>query len=228
VVENLARRLRGRECRFITLTVRHDPAEDLGDVYRRLISGWQRLRRTREWKQYVAGGVAVTEIKHTETGGWHPHLHIVAEGRYWPHIQLRRCWEQCTRGSSGADIRNIADSARAAQYVAKYASKPWTSTLTNSPPLLAQAIVATSGTRLIATFGSWRGWRPTARPTPAQAAWLPVGPLAEVLALATAGDTWAIQLLAGLHPQRDEQKLRPQKRASTNQRDQEVSHEAGP
>jgi hypothetical protein len=110
--------------RFITLTLRTRQAS-LGEMLDDLYAGLRAFRRTKAWKQHVRGGVACVEVtRNPRTGGWHPHLHILADGEYWDQRQLSAAWAEITGDSPVVDIRAVRSRRKAAQYVAKYAAKP--------------------------------------------------------------------------------------------------------
>jgi len=145
------------QCRFITLTRRHSHAP-LADQIDALYEAFNKLRRRSAWKKNINGGAAFLEIKVSErTGLWHPHLHIIATGKYFPAHELSREWLAVTMDSSVVDIRAVTDAGHVAAYVTKYVTKPMSITLLQHPDKLDEALVAMRGRRLAMTFGTWRG-----------------------------------------------------------------------
>jgi hypothetical protein len=184
-----------RSCRFLTLTLKHKD-EPLDVLLDRLRDGFNKLRQRKAWKQRVFGGVAFFECTYSEGGRWHPHLHILIEGHYFPQPVLVREWKDITGDSHVVDIRSVKDSWKAAQYVAKYATKGWNHRCLSSPKILEEAIVALHGRRLATTFGTWRSLALHDREQ--QQKWLPVMAYSELQGHANAGEPWAEKMLAYL------------------------------
>lgn len=109
--------------RFITLTLKHLPDERLADMLARLSRAFRRLRASPEWKRRVKGGVSTLEVKRGQDGGWHAHLHLIADGSYFPQAVLSAEWCEASEGSTICDVRAIHDRGKVAKYVAKYVSK---------------------------------------------------------------------------------------------------------
>jgi len=142
--------------RHITLTV---PAskKPLREQIQSLRKSFRKLRRHPVWKERVEGGIYVIEItRNCETGNWHPHLHIVFDGLFFPQSTLSECW----RDSLG--IRNVPivwiNSAidRHAGYLAKYVGKP-ANVGSFDRATLAEYIEAVDGLRMVQPFGSAHG-----------------------------------------------------------------------
>lgn len=142
--------------RFITLTVRAETTS-LREQLDRLSLVFRRLRSRPAWKQHVHAAVYALEITlNTATGQWHPHLHIIADGSYFPHGLLKSEWTEVTGDSSVVDIRAVPDRARAARYVATYVTKPadverW------SPAQIQEYAEAIHGRRMLHTTGKLHG-----------------------------------------------------------------------
>lgn len=120
----LAATTKADSLRFLTLTIR-STSEPLRTQLDRLYGYYRDLRRTAEWRKHVYGGIATVEITRNEsTGQWHPHLHVLTDGRFWKQSSIADTWEQVTGGSRIVDIRMIHKRSTVARYVAKYASKP--------------------------------------------------------------------------------------------------------
>ena len=190
---NLRFRLGGAQHRFVTLTLQ-STNQALCSLVDKLYRSFRRLRAQTIWKQKVDGGAAFLEIRWNENRQrWHPHLHMILEGRFLPQDLLSDAWKKATQGSSIVDIRKIANAETAARHVTKYASKPLSNTFLNRPDKLQEAIVALRGTRLALTFGTWRGFR-LFQQGPREE-WIAVAPLVELLDSAAEGDESAIAIM---------------------------------
>lgn len=196
IAANCIERIEGRVVRFLTLTVRSE-TETLAELLDKLYTGLQRLRRRRFWSRKVDGGVAFLEIKwNADKQRWHPHFHLLIEGRYIPQQRLKELWLEVTGDSHIVDIRLVRDLSSAAQYVTKYASKPFNNTFVNRPERLDEAIETLKGRKLCITFGTWRGVT-LARPI-SDGAWETLGSLDNMIRRAAHGDDECRAILADL------------------------------
>jgi len=139
--------------RLITLTLRASDAP-LADQVARLVDAFRDLRRRKVWGQHVRGGVATLEItRSAATGRWHPHLHTLVDGSYFPHELLRRAWLDLTGDSYIVDVRAVHDRSQATRYIAKYCGKP--ANFGSWPDdAIAHYALAMHGRRTIITFGA--------------------------------------------------------------------------
>jgi len=198
VAANLLDRLRGRQVRFITLTLRHpeyDPNNTqttLVEQVERLYAAFQRLRRMKGWKAHVTGGVCFLEVKPT-VFGWHPHLHLLVEGRYYPQKELSAGWLAATGDSYVVDIRNV-NASDAITYVVKYCTKI---TISMSHQQLIDLIGAMRHRRVFLSFGTWTHWK-LSTPVKSDEVWEFLYPLHEVLRAAERGELWATRMLHDL------------------------------
>lgn len=116
--------LNHRKPKFITLTLKHsdDPLSvQLDTIY----AAFKRLRNRKLWKSHIKGGMWLFQLTKSETSGqWHPHIHIIATGRYLPQSDLSLEWFKVTGTSNIVDIRAVRDAKKAAEYVARYATAP--------------------------------------------------------------------------------------------------------
>ena len=191
--QNLIRRLGSAQLRFVTLTLK-STVEDLCSLVDKLYRSFRRLRTHKIWNAKVDGGAAFLEVKWNEgSRRWHPHLHLIVEGRYLPQALLKDAWRKVTGNSTIVDIRPIPNGRSAARYVTKYASKPLSNTFLNRPDKLQEAIAALRGTRLALTFGTWRGFRLFQQPPREE--WVAVAPLDELLDLADRGVEPALSIV---------------------------------
>lgn len=112
--------------KFLTLTLKHTNAPLEWQV-ENLYSFFRELRRRKEFKRCVTGGIWFFQIKKSKTDHlWHPHLHCLITGSYLSKHKLHRMWCQVTFGSFVADIRTVHDPQKAAHDAAKYAASPGT------------------------------------------------------------------------------------------------------
>lgn len=194
---NVLDRLRDRPVRFLTLTV-NTSQQTLHMSIDHLVASFQRLRRTASWQLHVTGGVAFLEIKwQPDTARWHPHLHCLIEGTYFPHATLKALWTRVTGGSSIVWITRVSGGPHVARYVTKYAAKPLNSSYLRDPARLDEAITALEGRRLSITFGRWRGVALT--PKPPEKGWTNIGTVDSWLHRATDGDVQAINVMAQIN-----------------------------
>lgn len=196
VANNVLRHSKAARIRFITLTIRHVD-QPLSDQLDFLIASFRRLRASKLWQIRTTGGVSFLEVKLAEDGHhWHPHLHILQEGRYVPHRALSDEWRKITRTSFVVHIKEPKGRRDVIHYVTKYASKPLGMALTLHADKLREAMLEMRSRRLMTTFGSWRGFRLTERPDSVD--WLIVAPLSDVMLRGMAGEPWALALLLKL------------------------------
>lgn len=185
-----------RKLRFLTLTLKAS-ADPLSEQLDKLYSSFQALRRRRFWTKHVTGGMAFLELTfNAKADTWHPHFHIIIEGTYLDHSQLRKLWYYITGDSFVVDIRPVPDNRTTGRYVTKYASKPFNNTFLNRDYALDEAVVALKGRKLLFTFGKWRGL--TTITTPDDSSWQYIAPLDNVIANAARGDSDALKILHGL------------------------------
>lgn len=193
---NVLDKIVGKQVRFLTLTLKATDAP-LADQLDHLYDAFQTLRRRAFWKRRVTGGVAFLECKWiARTAHWHPHFHILIQGKFIPYQRLKSLWYEITGDSYIIDIRLVRDSRHASGYVTKYASKPFNSSFIARPNQLDESIVALKGRKLVVTFGTWRSvilTRPVATGT-----WEHVGTLDSVITRAAHGDKRSAAILASL------------------------------
>jgi hypothetical protein len=84
----------------------------------------------------------------------------------------------------------------ASSYVAKYASKPLSSSFVAIPARLIEAIKALRGRRLVLTFGTWAHLN--LLEVTDQVDWQPVMPLWRLRSEAASGDPEAVRILTAL------------------------------
>lgn len=200
IAGNVLDLIRGKEIRFLTLTIRGHPDFSLKRQLAKLYNSFAALRRRKLWKKSVDGGVAFVELKWSTRGHlWHPHLHCLMQGRYLDQERLKRVWYKITTDSFEVKIRKPDNDAKTTAYVTKYASKPLNNTFANHPDLLDEAIVALAGRKLCLTYGTWRGLKLTATVT--EGCWEIVGSLDNIISRAAVDDVEALRILRILSPQ---------------------------
>jgi len=153
----LIRQLAGRPAKFITLTL---AGGDTGLVEKidRLYKHFRALRAHPFWAERIDGGAAFLEIKYSDKAKrWHPHLHIICEGKWIDQGELSECWRGISRDSFIVDVRAVRDDGTVMRYVTKYASKPLNTSFIGDPKLLDEAIAGLKGRRLCLCFGPWYG-----------------------------------------------------------------------
>lgn len=141
--------------RLLTLTLRSTD-QPLKDVLFRLFNRFAFLRKMRGWTDRVTGGVWTLEItRNAITGQWHAHLHIIADGDFFPQAVLKALWLEATGDSFIVDVRAIHNRRDAAKYVAAYLAKP--ADVASWPAsAIAEYALALHGRRLMQPFGTAR------------------------------------------------------------------------
>lgn len=154
VHRHIAAALDPGDYRLITLTVHHNDNE-LRHQLQRLVAAFRKLRSTRGWKDHVQGGIAALEFTfNATTNRWHPHLHVLALGSYYPHAMLRDAWKKATGDSDIVHLAYVRSRTGAANYVAKYVAKPAAAAANVPDQRLPELITALAGTHLLIRFGS--------------------------------------------------------------------------
>jgi len=153
--------------RFCTLTM---PAVNapLRTQLRQMRYAFAELRKQRRWMRAVVGGVYTIQItRNARTGLWHPHLHCIIDGDYFPQDQLRECWRESLNRTTDlwsvepddaliVDIRAVPSRNKAAKYIARYVCSP-NEIATWSADAIREYCDATKGQRMITLFGSLHG-----------------------------------------------------------------------
>lgn len=201
VAENLLTAVGDKPIRMITLTLKTDPTCPLRTSLDRLYFSFAKLRRTAFWQSHVTGGAALLEVAYSaRSPRWHPHLHILAHGRFIPQSDLSAAWQQATGNSFIVDIRSIPDTETVVRYVTKYVSKPMHASVHRSHDLLCELIVAVRARRLCLTFGTWRGLQ--LLQSGPLTDWVYIGTFAEVRKRAADGNCDAQKIINTLNAQR--------------------------
>jgi hypothetical protein len=165
------------------------------------------LRKEEAFKRRFDGGCWVTEIKIGKgSGEWHVHAHGILTGRGLKKRALSCLWQRVTGDSFIVDVQEVRSPERAGGYVAKYLTKGFDGSLVHDPARLRDCIVATSGRRLLVTWGSWYNRVRDDQPPPG-GRWKVVGGLDGILARADDGDEWALGVIWDLRCSRGQGKL---------------------
>lgn len=158
---------------FVTLTVRNTPDPE---IIRDLRGWWSKMRRRKLMQDRVPGGISTIEVTEGE-GGWHPHLHILADCRWlalhtpapaWQdsedvkrqkydhaRLELSALWSQVI-GQEQASVLALRKSpGECLRYALKYAVKG--SDLINSRLPVAPLIRVLSKSRMLSAFGTMHG-----------------------------------------------------------------------
>jgi hypothetical protein len=202
---------KSRQFRFITLTLKHDVHTKLKPQITRLYAAWNKLRKTPLWKGSQKGGVATLEIKLTEKGCWHPHLHIISEGQYISTYMLADQWYAITGDSNTVDVRMMSKEKDVAFYVGKYVTKGTNDAVWQHREKAAEFVKAVKGLRMAATYGNWRGLRLLRKNKEEPGQWTWIASLAGLVKRARGGETQAIELLVKLE---EEQMYNPNRKRS--------------
>lgn len=198
IVRNVMDRLTDVPVRFITLTLKADD-EPLESSIRRLTTAFSSLRRRKLWTNSIAGGVAFLEVHWSRNGQrWHPHMHILVQGRFLDQAKLSQAWYAITGDSKIVDVRLVRNPTHLARYVAKYASKPLNASFANDQSLLDTAVSALKGKRMCVTFGTWQGVQLTE--TPNEGEWENLGSFTDFIHRASMGNAEAVAILRSLAP----------------------------
>lgn len=195
LVSALQPKMRNREMRFITLSMRHNQTP-LVDQLKRLQHCFRLLRQRKDMKPHLAGGAFFIEVKRSRSGrAWHPHLHILVEGGFLSQQYLSDAWHSVTGDSYIVDIRKVQNNETAALYVTKYATKPVDSSVFAVADWADEFAIAIRCKRLHGTFGNWSKLKPPADDADPKG-WRTVGSLCGLLSDAAAGDAVAQSVLS--------------------------------
>ena len=198
VAESIRRLLRTaprNDWRFLTLTARHT-IEPLADQVAKLKSAFRRMRQRKAWKTCVNYGIGVVETTWNDaTKRWHPHLHLLIAGTYFPKAIIRSEWLCASRNSFIVDIRSLFDEESAAMYIAKYLGKPPSHHVLNTIELLDEWITANTASKRIIRFGTAPETEPPSPNDDGVMDWEPIHRLADILTAAQRGDPYATRVL---------------------------------
>lgn len=151
--------------RFLTLTLRETTA-GLSVALDRLFQCFRELRRRKEWRAHVTGGLYAFEATfRLDRSTWHAHLHLIIDGRFFPQPTIKALWHAVTGDSSIVHIEAVHDAQAQARYLARYINTP--ADLSHWPvEAIAEYADAVHGRRLLHTFGNLHGANPDAADDP--------------------------------------------------------------
>lgn len=197
----------GREVRMITLPLKHRPGR-YTEIRSRLNTCWRNLRESSTWNQYVDASCCIIEDKRSKCGKmWHPHLHILYVGKYFPHRQLQSAWMIATGDSFIVDIRPLS-SDQAIAYVTKYLSKGVDDRTLSNPEWMAEYMEDVAGRRSISFTGAWRTKR--IGDDDAQVKdWVRIDLLDNVINAARKNESWAIAIFTSLRQAHSSTRIPP-------------------
>lgn len=153
------------DARLLTLTLVSTDAP-LAERIKDLQKAFTRFRRTTDWKSHVAGGLAVLEVTYNaKRDQWHPHLHCIIDGSYWPAKDISAKWLKTTGDSSIIDIRKVHGKRALASYISKYVTK--TQTPQKAPAArISEWCLAVKGLRTLIKFGTLHNRKAESDPAP--------------------------------------------------------------
>jgi len=160
--------------KLVTLTLLHTK-DDLNSQIDFLYKCFRKLRSKKEFSKSVTGGVWFFQIKKSKNDGcWHPHIHAVVTGDFFPRRRLSKIWLQITNGSMVTEIRAIKDPQGAANEVARYATSPGDLSVL-SPDDGLEMVDALHGRRICGTWGTGRGMSLRPKSTIVKEEWENIG-----------------------------------------------------
>jgi len=141
--------------RTLVLTVK-STATPLDAQLADMQNAFSRLRRTAIWKHHVKGGVYTIEItRNKDTGLFHPHIHAIYDGDFFPHADLRKAWHKITGNSEIVWLEDVRSRSNAIAELAKYISKP--ARIATWPKIaIVEYARGTMGKRFTSSFGNCR------------------------------------------------------------------------
>jgi hypothetical protein len=139
--------------RTIVLTPRSTPAS-LHAQITAMRHAFARLRRNKQFRSFVRGGVYAVEVTwNPRKSTWHPHLHLIVDGNFFPQRLLSSLWSKATAGSDIVWVHKVDRAESAAIELAGYIGKP--PKVKEMPAAaLREYAGATRGIRMLQTFGN--------------------------------------------------------------------------
>ena len=151
--------------RHITLTYR-SRQQDLGRQLNDLRAAFTKFRKHPMVASRIRGGVYSIEItRDVETELWHPHLHVLYDGDYFPQKLLSSLWRQHMRGGIITWITKVDDNNAAAWEISKYVNKPPPAAAWPAAAIRSYAHAVRS-TRMLQTFGTLHNRKVDSADTP--------------------------------------------------------------
>lgn len=157
VTERITKWLETTEnARLITLTIKHS-RKPLREQLDYLIASWRKLYKSESWRYWVSAGVWVIQVTYNrKRSEWHPHLHILTVGKFYPQEILKKDWKRASGGSFIVDIRGLGQAKEAAKYVGRYVGRACN--LSDVPKVRWKELYwSLNGKRLFGEFGTGKG-----------------------------------------------------------------------
>lgn len=183
--------------KFLTLTMRHTN-NLLSDQITQIYRSFRGFRRSTFIQHNCFGGVWFFQITYNpKTHQWHPHLHCLIDSKYLHYLRIRQLWHYHTGGSDILDIRAIYSVKEAAQYVARYSSRPHD---LKSLPIdkALELMTALHGRRLCGSWGTAKTIKFSPYTSPRSDEWEPLGSWTVIHQLAATNPD-ARQILIAFH-----------------------------
>jgi len=170
-------------------------AAPLTDAIKALMISWRKFIRSAAWTRTQDGAVAFLEVtRNLETGQWHPHLHVLALGRFVPQAYLQQAWSNAVGSPSILHIGKVRVIDTVLRYVVAYVTKAWHHSVLACSAATAELVAALAGQRVIIAAGSLRG-KVLVREDEDAEEWDDVGSFATLLFLANNGDEAAAAIV---------------------------------
>lgn len=158
-----------KDPKFLTLTFKN--REHLTAEWRReTFAIFRKFLKNRYVAEHLSGGVWCWEVTYNKkTKTWHPHFHIIFDGKYVPKADLKAIWFELTGDSyiiKIQDIQGHGDEGKlgALRETVKYITKAVA--FAEDEDLLTEFLAATKNMRRIGKFGWCHNYeKPTPPPT---------------------------------------------------------------
>lgn len=181
---------------MITLTLQSSP-RPLCEQLNSLRTYFKLLRRKKLWKHTQDYGYAVVEVTHNaKTRHWHPHIHVLANGRFIKQHELSLLWKTITHGSKIVDVRAVSARKPLGDYLTKYLTKDPPNDAIDCPERAREWYKALTNSKWLIRWGRWPCKAPSEPKQPGD--WRVLGSLASYIAAARSGNDHAIAVLAEL------------------------------
>jgi hypothetical protein len=142
------------DVRFATFTLKHSP-RPLKAQIDSLYLAFRQLRLRQEFSCYVTGGIWFFQVTRSKSDGlWHPHLHCLFSGDFFPQRSLSRLWADVTGDSTIVDIRSIHKKKDLARYISRYIARPC-KLESLDPSQFEELFAAFHGRRLVGKWGTF-------------------------------------------------------------------------
>ena len=140
-----------KNAKMVTVSMRSRPLGELEQAVKELWDGFSRLRHRGIWKS-VKGSIVSLEITwNTESGTWHPHLHILIDSEFILWKRLRDAWNEVTLGEGQAVFIQKCRRGWERELI-KYVTK--VKDLYSSREALSEFLNFAKGRRFIRTYGT--------------------------------------------------------------------------